>query len=329
MKLLFFTDTHIRGTTPRNRKDNLIETLETKFKEILYISKEHDVDFILHGGDLFDRPDISPSIVRKFALILNSFHIPIYAIAGNHDIYGHNIDTLHRTMLGLFDAIGIIKLIKQDEVVFLSRDNIKVQLTGQSYKYNIDSKTNKNSYIINKKDDDVDYAIHIVHGMLLDKPFIEGIPYTLIDDILDTKADITLSGHYHSGFGVKEIEGKYFINPGSVIRITNSLREIDRTPKVVLIKLDKDINIDLIPLKTAKPGKEILDRSHIEMAMLKNERIVEFKQSIDSSADFEKLDIDHIVNSLAQTEGVSDSVKKEALMRIGNAQMYYEEDEDE
>ena len=33
----------------------------------------------------------------------------------------------------------------------------------------------------------------MVHGMLLNKPFIKGIPYTFIDDIKDTKADITLS----------------------------------------------------------------------------------------------------------------------------------------
>ena len=40
----------------------------------------------------------------------------------------------------------------------------------------------------------------MVHGMLLDRPFIKGIPYTLIEDIKDTLADITLSGHYHGGF---------------------------------------------------------------------------------------------------------------------------------
>ena len=41
--------------------------------------------------------------------------------------------------------------------------------------------------------------------MLLSKPFFEGIPYTLLDDIKDTEADITLAGHYHSGL---ELENK-------------------------------------------------------------------------------------------------------------------------
>ena len=50
MKFLFFTDSHIRGTTPKNRKDNFYETLKTKLLEITNISKKLDVDYILHGG---------------------------------------------------------------------------------------------------------------------------------------------------------------------------------------------------------------------------------------------------------------------------------------
>ena len=70
MRLLFLTDTHIRGTTPKNRKDNLPETLENKFKEIANIIEDYNIDFVLHGGDLFDRPDASVSIVANFASIL-------------------------------------------------------------------------------------------------------------------------------------------------------------------------------------------------------------------------------------------------------------------
>jgi len=321
MRLMFFTDTHIRGTTPKNRKDNLLETLEEKFKEILNLSKDYDVDFILHGGDLFDRPDISTSIARKFALILSKFTVPIYLIPGNHDMYGHNPNTINRTMLGLLDAINIINLVGEGEIVILEKDHIKVQLTGQPYVYDIDSTANRSSYLVKDKLPGVNYSIHMVHGMLLDKPFIKGIPFTLIDDIKSTNADITLAGHYHSGFGVINIDGRYFINPGSVIRITNSLREIERHPKVVIIDLKDTITIDLIPLKTAKEGLDILDRKQIEISLYRNEKVMEFKQSIDSVVEFEKLDINHILDTLSSTEGISVEVKKEAMKRIAIAQM--------
>lgn len=223
MKILFFTDTHIRGTTPKNRKDNLVDTLEEKFHEILSISKNYNVDYILHGGDLFDRPDVSVSVVSKFAEVLNKFEMPIYIICGNHDIYGHNPDTINRTMLGLFDSIGIVNLIDENEIVFLEKGGITIQLTGQPYTYNIDDNKNLNKYIVENIDPKADYSIHMAHGMLLEKPFIKGIPYTLIDDIISTKADITLSGHYHSGFGIIKSKSKYFINPGSLIRDRKSV----------------------------------------------------------------------------------------------------------
>ena len=63
-------------------------------------------------------------------------------------------------------------------------------------------------------------------------------------------------------------------NPGSLIRITNSLAEIDRMPKVALIELGESINIELIQLKTSSPGKEVLDRQEIENHIFKSERFL-------------------------------------------------------
>ena len=118
MRLLFLTDTHIRGNTPKNRNDNLFETLERKFIEVNQIIEEYKIDFLLHGGDLFDRPDVSISIVNRFASIINSIKVPIYIISGNHDIYGHNPQTINRTMLGLLDALGVVKVIRDEEKYF-------------------------------------------------------------------------------------------------------------------------------------------------------------------------------------------------------------------
>lgn len=321
MRILFLTDTHIRGTTPKNRKDNFQETLERKLIEIGEIVRHYNVDYVLHGGDLFDRPDVSISVVSNFATILNNYNVPIYIISGNHDVYGHNPDTIGRTILGLLDALDVIKIIKEGEVLYLEKEGIKVQLTGQPYTYNIDHEGNKNGYIVDEVGTDVDYSIHMVHGMLLNKPFIKGVPYTLIDDILDTKADITLAGHYHSGFGIINIESKFFVNPGSLVRITNSLAEIERYPKIAIIYLGETIDIKLITLNTALKGEEILDRQEIENHIFKSERLFGFKQSIDEAINFDKLEINEILMEVSNAEGVSEEVKVEALKRISNAQM--------
>lgn len=318
MKLLYFTDTHIRGTNPRNRKDSFIDTIERKLIEITHIIIEHNVDFVLHGGDLFDRPDVSISVVSRFAKILSQIEVPFYIVSGNHDVYGHNPNTINRTMLGLLDALGIISTLNGEKII-LKKEDLKVQLTGQPYIYDIDS--NKDYYLLKEKNPNVDYNIHMIHGMLMERPFIKGIPYTLVDDIKDTAADITLSGHYHSGFKTIETNGKYFINPGSMVRITNSIKEIDRKPKVILIDLEDTINIKSIVLKSALAGEEVLDRKEIENSIFKNERMHEFKQTINSAMNYEKLDINEVLLQVSNAEGIEDKVIEEALRRIAMVQM--------
>jgi exonuclease SbcD len=319
MKLLFFTDTHIKGTTPKNRKDNFFETLKRKFFEIVEISNDLEVDYILHGGDWFDRPDISPSIVREFAIIIKSFGKEVFTVAGNHDIFGHNPGTVSRTMLGILEGTGIVRLIGDNEEVILKKDGISVQLTGKSYSYDIDGQEYAKNYIV-KKRQDVDYAINIVHGMLLQKPFYEGIQYTLLDDIKETEADITFAGHYHSGFGVKYINNKYFVNPGSIVRISNSLGELERKPKIVYMELTDSIAIKEIELKTALPGEEVLDRETLERSKDRSLKLHEFYQGISKSMEYKKIDIASIVEDIASDQALSKEVKEEALRRIAIAQ---------
>lgn len=262
MRFLFFTDTHIQGTAPVNRKDNFLETLKNKFYEIISLSHELDVDYILHGGDWFDKPDISTDVMHEFTDIIKGFCRNIYTIAGNHDIYENNPETIGSTISILIKNIGTIKLLNSDDIIILEKEGIKVQLTGKPFKYNIDSEDFREYYLV-KKRNDVRYAINLIHGMLLSRPIIEGIKYTLIDDIIDTQADITICGHYHSGFGIKVVNSKYFINPGSIVRINNYKTEVNRKPKVVLIDLNNQIEIMEIVLKSAQPGDEVLDISKL------------------------------------------------------------------
>jgi hypothetical protein len=74
-------------------------------------------------------------------------------------------------------------------------------------------------------------------------------------------------------------------------------------------------------LKVAKPGYEVLDRTELEKNIYKNERIIEFKQTIDSALNFDKVDINDILVEVAISEKVNEKVKEEALRRIAIAQM--------
>lgn len=51
LKILFMTDTHIRGLNPKNRIDDFVQSLENKLYEIIDIIHEENIDYIIHGGD--------------------------------------------------------------------------------------------------------------------------------------------------------------------------------------------------------------------------------------------------------------------------------------
>jgi Calcineurin-like phosphoesterase. len=317
MKFLFFTDSHIRGNSPVNRKDNFPDTLEMKLSEISDMVRQEGIDYVLCGGDLFDSPMPAIPVVTRYMNILRRMNAPIYAVAGNHDMYGHNPETLARTMMGFLDSLGIINLIRPGQRIMLDKDGIRVQLTGQEFNYNLDDGTGE-GYIVREKDADV--AIHMVHGFLTDVRLFEGARYTTVDRVSGTKADITLAGHNHAGFKDVIDGGKYIINPGGLARVTNHLSEIQRMPQVVIIELDGNISIRKERLRTAKKGEDVLDRSVLEATRLHRERLEEFAREIRSSGINRAINITGIINEIAKNEDLDSEVKDEALRRIAIAQ---------
>lgn len=314
MKFLFFTDTHIRASNPSSRKDNFIETLKNKFLEVGKIIEEENVDIILHGGDLFDRPDVSVKIVGLFANILKSYNKPIYIVSGNHDIYGHNPLTIERSMLGLLDTLNIIKLIDKDNPIVLENGNLRVQISGSPYIYDIDSDCNK--YYFPSRIDGVDFHIFIIHSFLLDRPFIDSINHTLIDDVINIDADLVLAGHYHSGFGIKKYNDKHFVNPGSLLRTNSSKLEIARKPKVVVFEVNKnEFSIKEIELKTAKEGADVFI-NNINYDKIHFEALEEFKLLVRQNSNLENYNIYEVLKQISEHNNFPKNILEQALKRL-------------
>ncbi|SEN43767.1 metallophosphoesterase family protein [Lihuaxuella thermophila] len=315
MRLLYLTDTHIRGTSPRSRTDDFQETIRQKLKEVIEIADREQVDVVLHGGDIFDRPNLSPAVVREFAHLFRHFRAPIYAIAGNHDMYGHNPSTIDRTMLGLLDAFGTLELLREGEKVRLEKDGLVVQLSGQPFHYDLDKRDPALDYAV-KNEIGAKYCIHMVHGMLVDKALPDGVAYTMVDQVWSESVDILLTGHYHAGFPVQHKNGRYIVNPGALARINNHPSEINRMPQVALIDLGEAIHIRLVPLKCAAKGETVLDRSYIEKAAYRQEKLASFVQQVREAGDFQGIDVLDIIDEISRLEGIEDEVKFEAQRRI-------------
>jgi hypothetical protein len=70
----------------------------------------------------------------------------------------------------------------------------------------------------------------------------------------------------HDGFEPHEVDGKWFVNPGSLAR--RAISDSYRMPQVAVIEIEKGQIpvIDLLRLECAKPGSEVFGESIAEIA---------------------------------------------------------------
>ena len=258
MRLLYFTDTHIRDNNPKYRVDNYPESLIIKLKEIVELADELSVDYLLHGGDLFDLPWPPSKAVEISVNFLKQIKVPIYIVSGNHDLFGQRLSSIEKTMLWFLARRGLFRLLAPGDKIYLRQAGFTLQLSGQHFNSNIDRLNRVSDYCVKKKNCDI--AIHVVHGMLLPKPFSPYVPTTMIKQVVPfTEADFTLCGHAHLGYPAEEIQGKVFINPGSISRILALEWELVRVPQVVFLDFSGGkVQYKYIPLKSARPGEEVL-----------------------------------------------------------------------
>lgn len=318
MKLLYFGDVHIRGKNPRNRTDDYKESLKAKLREIFKLAEYNQVKALLCPGDIFDRPEVTNSVLLEFAEVFKESPVPILTTPGNHDVYSYNLETYGRTSLRILELI-----VPQLTVVTHSYRNVRIQEEGvnvaisfQPYDHRIDR--DGYGYSPGRPAEDA-YKIHVAHGMLLDHDPKVFDRYTYVGTV-KTEADLVLCGHDHLGFGLYERkDGKKFLNCGAICRLSASEAEISRKVQVALITIENNQleGIELIDLRSAKPGSEILDRSQIEAEEKRQYAMEEFAALIQSEDGTKAIvDLNAIVEAIAQKEGYAPEVVRKALEKI-------------
>lgn len=322
VKFLFVGDWHLRGSSPRNRTDDYTEAAKVKLREVFKIAVEQEVDAILQPGDIFDRPEVSISVLLDFAEVLRESPVDIYCTIGNHDIYGYNVDSYYRTSLRLLEMlVPQLTVIKSaaDKPIYMAKGKYKVYLTATPYSREMDINGYGYSPDVEYVDKDA-IGVHIAHGMLLDhKP-----PFDRYSDLykVDTKASIILTGHDHMGYGIykRSADSKLFVNPGSLLRMSASVGEITRRVRVAIVKID-DIkgtyDADFVELESAKPGEEVLDRSKIEEEKQRQYAMENFSALIQGHTGSKVLlDINQIIDQVAAEEQYNPNVVQTALQII-------------
>lgn len=303
MKIMVIGDLHFRATSPRNRKDDYLKTLEAKLLECWEIAKRHDVSTIVQVGDIFHSPEVAISTLLKAVEIFDNAPVDVYTMPGNHDLHGYNLESYHRTSLRLLDMLSdrlnVVGEIREQLLSFL--------IEFKPYTSTID-----NDYSAYQAQECSNLKVLVMHSMLLDHDLPYQAKYTNLYK-LDTNADIIISGHDHVGYGViKRKDGKLFVNPGALMRLTASVAEMERQVQVAIVDLDTR-TAELVPILTAPKAVEVLDRSALEEKKEREYALEEFAMLIKENDGKACLSVTEIVEQIGQKENISPKVIEKAI----------------
>jgi len=310
--LIEFNDVHWRLENPKARIDNYREALEDKLYEIYSIANDNAADGILIPGDISDTPGLSTYAISELTYVLSQSPCPIYTIAGQHDEYSHSPFTLKRTPYGLARKLGFIRDVA-DYPEIIQQGHIKVSITGRHYDFEADE---PGYYELPNPPIKDCYNVHLAHGLVLDSLPPEGVRHTLLQN-LKTSADLICVGDYHGGLGIKKVGNTIFCNPGALGRVSAKADELFRPIQVAILTFTEEgITAELVPLKCARPGIEVLSREHIEQAAAAKARTNEFLELLAMGGEMNAGNMQQIVDLICNREGISEEVRAEALRRL-------------
>ena len=339
VKFVFVTDLHGRTNNPISRKDDFPETILKKLSWVVDYANSIDAS-ILCGGDWLNRPDTSATFIAKMCSILEGSNNAVIGVLGNHDLFGYNAKSFARTPLAIAAACNNIHILGENEIdVCGGNSPVHIYISGSHSSPLIDRGGRTEEYYTPRKDkpkstDEV--RIHIVHGFLTDKDWPDGVPYTKIDAVKDTDADILLAGHEHLGFGIKVDGDTIFCNPGALGRVSAGIGEINRDVKIAEITVQKRINEEAtysvkliaLPEDIALPASDVLDREKIELEKEMQKKIEGFAEQIrENSADTVLKTLaspDEAISAILSQDKfgeveINDSIRSTVLEYIGRA----------
>ncbi|TXT67117.1 MAG: hypothetical protein BAJALOKI1v1_180022 [Promethearchaeota archaeon] len=231
-KFIHASDIHL-GSQQFHNTDRSNDFIDA-FKEILFLAKYYEVDFIILGGDIFNSLDLLPAKFYRVVKLLKKFHtstintIPIISIEGNHDIRKFSRATRVKkgqSWLKVLNELELLILLDAE----LKNGNTPVFKEFDHKKRKGGKITLKNATIYGNhylgqtpirdlrkiydaiEDSDENFKILLQHfGIAGQMENVPGVPYRDLSFLKD-KINYLALGHFHKQF----IINNWIFNPGS------------------------------------------------------------------------------------------------------------------
>lgn len=122
--LILSADWHLREDTPTCRTDDFMAAQDCKLAAIRELAEEHGCPVVI-AGDVYHTWKPSPALL---AWTLARLPRIVFAVAGQHDLPGHNMADLNKSGLGVLVEAGAVRLLDHKPM-----ENGEAQIYGQSW----------------------------------------------------------------------------------------------------------------------------------------------------------------------------------------------------
>jgi DNA repair exonuclease SbcCD nuclease subunit len=241
-------DPHLRfgRSRPVGRRASFFDEVRGKLEFVKDYCVGSKIKFLIFTGDVLDQKDPSRysfECYRENRECLEEFrgaNINVLSVFGNHDI----VDGRYRdSVYADFARMELIyDLSVQSGGAWVGQDYCVI---GVGHIYDIDGFKQNLSHAVSE------YSfcgklICVIHQNVISdlavgsEKFLNTLKYyTLVQEFPDVAGWVC--GHYHKGFPVAEVEGRYFINPYSLVRLSRDSYVREHVPQLVDCDFENDI----------------------------------------------------------------------------------------
>ena len=223
LRIGVFSDTHVGRNIPRVLGDARRKAFRHAFKQAVTVFVREKVDYVLHGGDLFEKRSMTPEdavFVKEelYRLVKESGkNVEIIAVRGNHDgsPTSSALDFVTHPVADYFHVLGDKTLEGREEVFW--DGNLRVAAIG--YHPYAKGKFRELAELVSSTLSREGFKILLIHN------YVEGVhdipPSTPEHAVAEAEkveemgADLVISGHHHEHLGLKRVNGQLYLLPGS------------------------------------------------------------------------------------------------------------------
>ena len=225
-------DLHFTSKAPERRKDDYYQTLLGKLKQAFDIFEGENCQWVLQPGDFFDSPQVGNKVIADIIKLISRYHFKVLVCAGQHDIFGHSLETLPSSPLSVLQAAGVIRVLS-----FVPNICAGAVIYGASFGEEV------------PVPNDQGFNVLVIHRMIGNYQLYPDQPLEDPRGFLRKypKYNIIICGDYHYRF-VDYYQGRIIVNPGAIVRKTISKYDQEHRPAVCILDLARTEPVDVKPM---------------------------------------------------------------------------------